>query len=837
MRRAPYFAIAGLMVATCAWADAGSVVLGETQVTVICTGPEPSETVALAAGELQSYLEKMCGARLEIAEAVPEGQGAILLGAEAVRQAAAEVDLSNLGPEGCLLRTLDRGRLVVAGRTDVGTLNAAYDLLDLLGVRWLMPGELGEHVPQMPTITIEELDRSFEPSFAYRRIWAASNRLPAEQRDEYHAWQRRNRMPGWLTGHTGHAYHNIVSGRDDELFAEHPEYFSLIDGERRQHAQLCFTNPKVRERARDYARKFFTDNPELMMVSMSPNDGYNWCECESCKAEGSMTDNALSLANYVAEMVAEEFPDKYVAMYAYAPTGPPPSIRAHERVIIWIADGFFQKGWDRESLFDEWAKNAHHLGDRDYYSVCPWSWQMPRYDVPTTAADLRWFRERKTLGVSAESEDNFGSFGVDYWVAARLMYDLDQDVDALLDEYYAIGYGPAAEPIRRYWERWGDGRGTSTDRLALALRDLQQADRLAGGNEEARERIRGLKTYLHWLVLYREYGQASKDERVNRFETLIRYGYSAIRYHQVMVPNVLSRLAIKGSGKRFDVDRETIAEWRAEPRITAEQIEADFAADLEAFQPLNLERREYSQDVVALGAQLEGPAGSPAYRGAGNEILIIAPEDGVIGLGVTTGLIRQHETMLIAEDMPGEELARVEVAPGVTQTVEVDHGADRPDMLALAGEGQVTALEVGRGVLVRLRVQPQGGSACRIDFGDLPQAALASSEVPMTFIGGTRGPVYFHVPGGTEAFGVGLRTPDHHARLRVFAPDGTQVLERAGDYVLGDEFRVDVPEGQDDAVWSLTIDKCEDCTLYLIGVPGYLSQKPRALLAPSEVWP
>jgi hypothetical protein len=820
----------GIIVATCGFMTIGcaepvTLVADGQAAVVICAGEDPSETVTLAADELREYLGKMSGAEVAVVETVADGEAAILLGE------AAGVDLSGLGPEGSLLRTLPGNRLVVAGRTDMGTLNAAYDLLDLLGVRWLMPGEFGEHVPELGTIIIPETDRSFEPSFAYRRIWAASNRLPAKERDEYHAWQRRNRMPGWLTGNTGHAYARIVSPRDDELFAAHPEYFSLIDGERKQHGQICFTNPEVRERARDYARKFFTDNPDAMMVSMSPNDGYNWCECDACKAEGSMTDNALSLANYVAEMVAEEFPDKYVAMYAYAPTGPPPSIEAHERVIIWIADGFIQKGWDRQSLFEEWAKKAHHLGDRDYYSVCAWSWEMPRYDVPTTAADLRWFHDHKTLGISAESEDNFGSFGVDYWVAARLMHDLDQDVDALLDDYFASGYGPAAEPIRRYWERWGEGAGVSVDKIAMALRNLQEADRLAAGDDAVLDRIRALKCYLHYLRLYREYGQAAKAEALGPFAETMTFGYSAIRFHQVMIPNVLTRLAVKGSGKRFDVDKETIAEWRGAEPITVEEIAANFADDLAHFQPLDLDRAEFSQDLVALGAEVEGTASAPAYRGAGNEVLLIAPEDGVIGLAVTSGMIRKYETVLIAEDMTGAELDRVAVPAGVTQTIEVDHGGDKPDVLALAGEGQLTALEAGRGGLVRLRVQPQAGSACRIDFGDLPQAVIASQARPLVFISGTRGPLYFHVPAGTTAFGVGLRTPDHHGRLRVFAPDDAQALEQAGDYVLGEEFRVDVPNGQDDTVWSLTIDKCEDCSLYLIGAPPYLSQTPGAVLA------
>jgi hypothetical protein len=69
----------------------------------------------------------------------------------------------------------------------------------------------------------------------------------------------------------------------------------------------------------------------------------------------------------------------------------------------------------------------------------------------------------------------------------------------------------------------------------------------------------------------------------------------------------------------------------------------------------------------------------------------------------------------------------------------------------------------------------------------------------------------------------------------VFDPAGEMVLEEMGDYTLGEAFPVDVPEGQSGAVWSLSVDKCEDCSLTLLGVPPLLAQSPAAVLAPAEM--
>lgn len=813
MRTIGLFALVILVGATAA--PGASVILNQPGM-VIATGPQPSETIQLAADELVRYIEKMCGARLPVVDAPEAGQPALLLGAAATGERA---DLSALGPEGRLLRTLEDGSLIVAGRTDLGTLNAAYDLLHLLGVRWFMPGEVGEHVPRVDTLTVPEINESFEPSMAYRNIWSAAHRLPAQQRDEYFVWQRRSHMPGWFNGTMGHAYHNICSPRDRELFGEHPEYFSLIDGVRVANSQICTTNPEVRARAVRYALDYFTQNPDKWMVSLSPNDGYNWCECPRCRAEGSMSDNALALANYVAEALHEQMPGRFVAMYAYGPTSPPPTLQAHPKVVIWIATAFIRGGFTLPELIEGWSAKCDQIGIRTYYSVCPWSWEMPRYDPQRLYTDLRFWHENKAMGVSAESEDNFGSRGPRYWIASRLMYDINQSLESLLEDYYANCWGAAAPAMRRYWERWEGGQPVTGGRLALALRDLQEADRLARGDEEVQRRIMMMKAYLHYLRLYREYAAATGEEKIAALGRLISYGYSIQPFHMIHMPNVFYRIVGKPNNRQVDVSEETIAEWiSAEPLDpfspeTAARVEADFQQDLQEYQPMNVERVTYSEDLVPCRLQAEGQTGLPAYRGA-NQAYVLVPENGIVRLTVTTGLVRERDTVLKLEDLNGGELATVQVPAGT--------------------ENEEVAIEAGRGGLVRMRIEPQGGSAVRITFGALAHAVIASEDSPLTIISGTRGPLWFYVPPGTTRFAVRINTPDHHGRLRVFAPDGAMVIDEAGDYIMGEAFAVDVPDGMAGRLWSLTIDKCEDSGVALIGVPPLVAQSPAALLVPRE---
>src|ERR1041385_8620758 len=43
--------------------------------------------------------------------------------------------------------------------------------------------------------------------------------------------------------------------------------------------------------------------------------------------------------------------------------------------------------------------------------------------------------------------------GLNYYVVARLHWNPEQDVDAIVDDYCRSGFGPAAKAVRRYFDR------------------------------------------------------------------------------------------------------------------------------------------------------------------------------------------------------------------------------------------------------------------------------------------------------------------------------------------------------------------------------------------------
>src|SRR3990172_7402809 len=106
---------------------------------VVSQAASPSERHA--AVELQTFLERITGARLPIVtDSEPPSDYEVLVGDSArVSATGVAIDFADLGDEGYVIRTAG-ARLIVAGGRQRGTLYGVYGLLeDHLGCRWFTP--------------------------------------------------------------------------------------------------------------------------------------------------------------------------------------------------------------------------------------------------------------------------------------------------------------------------------------------------------------------------------------------------------------------------------------------------------------------------------------------------------------------------------------------------------------------------------------------------------------------------------------------------------------------------------------------------------------------------
>jgi len=339
-----------------------------------------------------------------------------------------------------------------------------------------------------------------------------------------------------------------------------------------------------------------------------------------------------------------------------------------------------------------------------------------------------------------------------------------------------------------------------------------------------RRRIELQKLYLHHVRLYRDYGTTSPGDLAElrlRAEALVRFDWQLLPTHMAMVIPLIDRYTLPRLQEQLpDLTDAEMQAWKAAPGLTQDEIAALFAQDLADIRPLTVERKAFSDDLapLALARKHARPTrrepARPHYRRQ-NEFWVLSENGEPITCTMTGGLVREVEAKYELFDAGGRRVAQGMVPPG--QTVAL-------------------SLKVPRVGLYRLTLDSDG-AAVLIDWNTTKQVAIAAQQRPMSMIRGSGGPLYFYVPSGTRAFGIGIKTPDRFGRLQVMDSEGTVRLDEAGNYAIGEEFQVDVPAGRDGEVWSLAITRCEDSDLYLFGLPGLLAQRPQALLVPGEVEP
>ncbi len=489
--------------------------------------------------ELQLYLEKISGAAFNAVPATPAAEG-IYVGCVADFPWL-KLD-AQLGPEGYLLKS-DGPSLLLIGDEPLGVQHAVTSFLHSLGCRWFFPGPTWEIIPHRDTIagTWNEISR---PSFpVQRKIWYGYGAFPVGAQ-ELRDWDRHNRMGGPVAVSIGHTWHGLDPKSD---FAAHPEWFALVAG-KRQPSKPCYAHPEVGKRAVHFALQQAAKGDS--MISMTPPDGLGYCECDLCRAvmqggqpyqaqgttfarrpDGVLVSVASEIlfhfVNQVAAAVAEKHPQKLIGCLAYSAYSHPPSFTLHPNIFVQVTTGFRRTTLTLEEQLNRLQSRGTQIGIRDYYSVYQWDWDFPdpgKVEPGILQKDLRFYSSRGVTSINAEASDNWAPRGLGYYVASRLMWDVNADLRGILRDFFDQAFGPAAEPMDRYYRRWyrsaaasandpplglnelDDGRsstkaGLDKAKLKSSILDLDQALTLAKDRPDCLARIDFFRLYIHYLCL------------------------------------------------------------------------------------------------------------------------------------------------------------------------------------------------------------------------------------------------------------------------------------------------------------------------------------------------
>jgi len=444
----------------------------------IIAPPAPSAVEARAVEELVEYVQKITGVQLQVVAKADDGLLPIRVGS-AAKESLGDIAWEKLGPDGFLLKSGDDG-VYIAGREDLGTLYGVYQFLEKhLGVRWFMPGDLGEVVPRRGTLSIGTFEETETPSFRVRWIESGDWALRQKMNVAVEVGEQPVGV-NWLWSF--HTHFKLIP--PEKYFDEHPEWFALIGGKRRrpvpgrQNQQLCTSNPELIEEMARRIIEVFDKDPSLDILALAPQDGGGFCQCEACRAldekraaetawHATYSRRLAIFNNEVAKRVARKYPDKIIkvgayAMYLRVPLDP--DYRPEPNLAIQVCHTYSCNSHPITSAtcrgnsmyfrheLEHWARIANHLFIYEYYNKGAWG-GLPYHQVHLIRHDIPYYHRLGAEGFYTQPAGRrWPACGLNHYVAAKLTWDVDLDVDRLLDDFYEKFYAEAAEPMSDYWE-------------------------------------------------------------------------------------------------------------------------------------------------------------------------------------------------------------------------------------------------------------------------------------------------------------------------------------------------------------------------------------------------
>lgn len=440
-----------------------TLVAAGTAAATLVLPPAAADDEKLAAEELRDHIERISGARLTIGERAPDRGAAILIGRAApdgfLDQLAGQTDRD------ASFRIRAAGnRVAIAGLSAEGTLFAAYALLEQLGVRWLLPDEIGTVIPQSAEVNVPFQDHSEIPSFAGRHLQAIGEMGHRGGSQ----WARRQRLGGFNAGAHGLPM-RPAPDRETE-----PDMFMEEDG--RLTGKVRVNHPETLRRVIAETRRRLDNNIGVQVhegvryVSMGPKDGLGFGEdpwdagdIDPLHGRVSVTDRYIRFFNKVLAAVADEHPDAGIAFYCYSQhMRAPVREKPHPHILPVLAQIDVCRFhaidtphcWERRyvaEVIEDWRALGTRMMYRGYiFNLADPS--LPFSMIRQTAVELPYYHRAGMFASRIETKPAWGYQGPSLYLAARLMWNAEADVEEELREYFEGLYGPAAAAMRRHFE-------------------------------------------------------------------------------------------------------------------------------------------------------------------------------------------------------------------------------------------------------------------------------------------------------------------------------------------------------------------------------------------------
>ncbi|MFW6059478.1 MAG: DUF4838 domain-containing protein [Phycisphaeraceae bacterium] len=546
---------------------------------IVVIADNPRRSAHVAARELVHYVEKISGAELRIVSdaVVPPRSWSprrILVGESKLTRAyglrnedfrSQEMLIQSRGRDLILMgRDADDYGIITYERNglwpiphrgnawedvlfkDLGTFYTVHEFLQrFAGVRWYLPGEIGEVAPQRDRLEVRDTNIRRTPGAKYRwssRLWQPvpsdfyTGQDPAGYDPQRVGWRDmvmhliRMKVGGerFAANHSFGSYH--------ARFGEtHPDWWGEREPRRRAH--LDYLHPEVLDQVVQDARDYFDGTiAEKLPASVdrrsipaageyfgvvpydSSSDWVRTNQAEQLIRErrpydpdvpasgffaGWMSDYWFTVVNRVAARVRRTHPDKWISTLAYGRYTRPPEFDLESNIAVQLAGQLTNsfhpadRAYFRENL-ELWRQRVEKLYIWEYYQRFQGFSNyrnFPSIYPRRVAEGIGWMHEHDVDGMFFEDSGSPGLLAnpmeqmLNRYVTWQLLDDPSRDVDELLAEHFELFYGPAAEPMRRYFDTI-EQRWTEAGRWEQSMSSMQRFWEVLGPREVI-EALRG----------------------------------------------------------------------------------------------------------------------------------------------------------------------------------------------------------------------------------------------------------------------------------------------------------------------------------------------------------
>ncbi|MBQ7696516.1 MAG: DUF4838 domain-containing protein [Lentisphaeria bacterium] len=383
---------------------------------------------------------------------------------------------------------------------DRGTEMGVYSFLErFAGVRMYFPGELGTVIPGAKALILPEFDIFDRPDFTTRRVSTWWDGLwyehPGDKAAVLAARNLNHHRLRWATANRM-ACHGLNHFKYIDRFGKsHPEYFALGTNGRRSNVKErfgglpCYNSGLVEEIYQDI-RSYLKGEPASVRkiprwngapgygwgpntgpgyVDVMPQDSYSGCYCPKC---APLTRTKNEHPNYATDLVwgrvigwanrlTEEKIPGTLLMMSYRPYAdlPKADIPANVEVMVarsgpWSLRNSVQLKKDNDGI-KAWANKVGH-------KVYLWNYVTTRFGMgmdgvpqmsPRSFAAYYKSLAPWICGAFAESEsERFIYNYLNYYVFAKVGWDLRTDVEQLLAEHHRLMFGKAAPFMAAFYD-------------------------------------------------------------------------------------------------------------------------------------------------------------------------------------------------------------------------------------------------------------------------------------------------------------------------------------------------------------------------------------------------